>query len=85
MPVPSLSENGGDSEARVWARTRLAKKKTKLRNNVKMVEAVKVKSGNLILLTGASGFVAGHVLNSLLDSGYRVRCTVRSKAKFDEI
>ncbi|KAL7266768.1 methylglyoxal reductase (NADPH-dependent) gre2 [Rhizina undulata] len=55
-----------------------------------MVEAVKVKSagfksGDLILLTGASGFVAGHVLNSLLDSGYRVRCTVRSKAKFDEI
>ena len=33
-----------------------------------------------ILVTGASGFVAAHVLNEFLDNGYRVRGTVRSEA-----
>jgi len=32
-----------------------------------------------ILVTGASGFVAAHVLNEFLDHGYNVRGTVRSK------
>ena len=40
----------------------------------------KPKSSQLILLTGASGFVAAHVLNSLLQHGYNVRGTVRSEA-----
>ncbi|OKL58295.1 hypothetical protein UA08_06439 [Talaromyces atroroseus] len=35
---------------------------------------------HLILLTGASGFVGGHILHSLLAEGYNVRCTVRSES-----
>ncbi|EAS07176.1 cinnamoyl-CoA reductase (macronuclear) [Tetrahymena thermophila SB210] len=31
-----------------------------------------------VLLTGASGYLAGHVLNTLLERGYKVRGTVRS-------
>lgn len=39
----------------------------------------------LILLTGASGFVAAHVLNSLLQHGYDVRGTVRSEASASKV
>ncbi|MCJ1277451.1 methylglyoxal reductase (NADPH-dependent) gre2 [Puttea exsequens] len=39
----------------------------------------------LILLTGASGFVAAHVLNSLLYHGYAVRGTVRSEATAEKV
>jgi nucleoside-diphosphate-sugar epimerase len=36
----------------------------------------------LVLVTGASGFIATHVIQQLLDTGkYRVRGTVRSAAK----
>ena len=42
-------------------------------------------SDQLILLTGASGFVAAHVLNSLLQHGYSVRGTVRSEATADKV
>lgn len=31
-----------------------------------------------VLLTGASGYLAGHVLNHLLNRGFKVRGTVRS-------
>lgn len=34
-----------------------------------------------VLLTGASGFLAAHVGQQLLERGYKVRGTVRSKAK----
>jgi nucleoside-diphosphate-sugar epimerase len=34
--------------------------------------------GDLILVTGGSGFVAGHCILRLLDAGYAVRTTVRS-------
>jgi hypothetical protein len=27
-----------------------------------------------VLVTGGSGFLAGHTINRLLDDGYRVRC-----------
>ncbi|EJD39222.1 putative cinnamoyl-CoA reductase [Auricularia subglabra TFB-10046 SS5] len=38
-----------------------------------------------VLLTGASGFVAAHVLHSLLEHGFWVRCTVRSQSKASAI
>jgi uncharacterized protein YbjT (DUF2867 family) len=34
-------------------------------------------SGNFILLTGASGYVGGHLLKALEAAGHRVRCAVR--------
>ena len=43
------------------------------------------KAGHLILLTGASGFVAAHILKSLLRRGYDVRGTVRSEATADRV
>ncbi|KAL1311401.1 hypothetical protein AAFC00_001567 [Neodothiora populina] len=38
-----------------------------------------------ILITGASGFVAAHVLNSFLKNGYHVRGTVRSEATAEAV
>jgi dihydroflavonol-4-reductase len=35
-------------------------------------------SGELVLVTGGSGFVGAHCILQLLDAGYRVRTTVRS-------
>ncbi|RFU26820.1 hypothetical protein B7463_g9526, partial [Scytalidium lignicola] len=42
-------------------------------------------SGNHVLLTGANGFVASHILSILLDRGYAVTATVRSKEKAADI
>ena len=39
----------------------------------------------LIVVTGASGFIAKHIVLQLLDQGYRVRATVRSRAKEAEV
>lgn len=36
---------------------------------------------DLVLLTGLSGFIAKHVAHTLLNAGYRVRGTVRTRAK----
>ncbi|KZV96845.1 NAD(P)-binding protein, partial [Exidia glandulosa HHB12029] len=44
-----------------------------------------MSTGKRVLLTGASGFVASHILKALLDSGYWVRCTVRSTSKATSI
>ncbi|KAF9463748.1 hypothetical protein BDZ94DRAFT_1217542 [Collybia nuda] len=39
-------------------------------------------SGKLILVTGVTGFIAGHVANKFVEAGYRVRGTARgAKAK----
>jgi nucleoside-diphosphate-sugar epimerase len=40
---------------------------------------------DLVLVTGASGFVAGHVIHELLGNGYRVRGTVRSTARAADV
>lgn len=37
------------------------------------------------LLTGATGFVGGHLARALLDEGYDVRCLARESAKLDNI
>jgi len=56
----------------------------------KVSEAVNQVSGNTsagktVLITGASGFVAAHVLNEFLDHGYSVVGTVRSEATADKV
>ena len=50
-----------------------------------LTSSSKPKSSQVILLTGASGFVAAHVLNSLLQHGYKIRGTVRSEAAADKV
>lgn len=37
----------------------------------------------LVLVTGANGYIAGHVIDALLKSGYAVRGTVRSRPSGD--
>lgn len=41
--------------------------------------------GKTVLITGASGFVAAHVLNSFLERGYHVRATVRSDSTAENV
>ncbi len=38
-----------------------------------------------VFVTGASGFIAKHILRELLEKGYEVRASVRSEARKDEI
>lgn len=38
-------------------------------------------AGSLVLVTGASGFMATHIVDQLLLAGYHVRGTVRDKQK----
>jgi uncharacterized protein YbjT (DUF2867 family) len=42
-----------------------------------------VAPGALVLVTGASGYIGGRLVQELLDAGYRVRCLVRTPAKVD--
>ena len=35
-------------------------------------------NNELVLVTGANGFVGSHVVKKLIDEGYRVRATIRS-------
>ncbi|KZV89650.1 NAD(P)-binding protein [Exidia glandulosa HHB12029] len=44
-----------------------------------------VSAPGIILVSGASGFVATHLINNLLAKGYTVRGTVRSKSKGDAL
>ena len=51
-----------------------------------MVDAYSSSQSNApVLVTGASGFVAAHVLTSFLDHGYYVRGTVRSEAAAEKV
>lgn len=36
-------------------------------------------------MTGASGFIAAHVIRQLLEAGYKVRGTVRSQSSADKV
>lgn len=38
-----------------------------------------IASGSLILVTGANGYIASHVVNQLLQLGYNVRGTIRAE------
>ena len=38
-----------------------------------------------VLVTGGSGFLAGHAIARLLDDGYRVRATLRSLSREPEV
>lgn len=40
---------------------------------------IAIPTGSLILVTGANGFIASHIVDQFLGSGYRVRGTVRSE------
>jgi nucleoside-diphosphate-sugar epimerase len=42
-------------------------------------------SGEPVLVTGGTGFIATHCIVQLLDAGYRVRTTVRSAARADDV
>lgn len=39
----------------------------------------------LILVTGANGFIAAHVVRNLLENNYHVRGTVRSEASAEDV
>lgn len=41
--------------------------------------------GETILVTGGSGYVAAHILNSFLDRGYYVKTSVRSQSSADKV
>ncbi|WP_395245440.1 NAD-dependent epimerase/dehydratase family protein [Agromyces sp. MMS24-K17] len=42
-------------------------------------------AGELVLVTGGTGFIAAHCIVRLLEHGFRVRTTVRSLARADEV
>lgn len=42
-------------------------------------------ASDLVLVTGASGYVAGHCILKLLERGYRVRGTLRALGRADEV
>src|SRR3984885_15202090 len=42
-------------------------------------------AADLVLVTGASGYVAGHCILRLLESSYRVRGTLRSSKRAAEV
>ena len=58
---------------------------TDLQTVSQITGSTKLWSSQLILLTGASGFVAAGVLHRPLRYGYKVRGTVRGQVTADEV
>ncbi|GAA6004943.1 hypothetical protein JCM11491_002285 [Sporobolomyces phaffii] len=50
-----------------------------------LVDNAALPEGSLVLVTGANGYVASHVVEQLLLAGYRVRGTTRSLAKIEHL
>src|ERR1022692_4308435 len=42
-------------------------------------------AGELVLVTGGTGFIAAHCILQLLNAGYRVRTTVRSRTRESDV
>ena len=42
-----------------------------------------IRPGERILVTGANGYIASHLIDQLLTAGYRVRGTVRDLVKYE--
>ena len=42
-------------------------------------------SGELVLVTGGTGFIAAHCIVQLLDAGFRVRTSVRSSSRAEDV
>lgn len=49
----------------------------------KMAPPLALEKGSLVLVTGANGYIASHIVDQTLASGYRVRGTVRDMSKAD--
>uniref|UniRef100_UPI003D264B92 ketoreductase n=1 Tax=Sporidiobolus salmonicolor TaxID=5005 RepID=UPI003D264B92 len=48
---------------------------------MKKIDNAVLPAGSLVLVTGANGFVGSHVVEQLLEHGYKVRGTARSASK----
>jgi nucleoside-diphosphate-sugar epimerase len=42
-------------------------------------KSLRIPQGETVLVTGANGYIATHIVDTLLDQGYNVRGTVRSE------
>lgn len=59
--------------------------KSKIHNAISNLEMGTSGKGKTVLVTGGSGFVAAHVLNSFLSRGYNVRTTVRNQESAEKV
>jgi uncharacterized protein YbjT (DUF2867 family) len=48
-----------------------------------VTDPLAVEPGDLVVVTGASGYIGGRLVAELVERGYRVRCLVRTPAKLD--
>lgn len=56
-----------------------------IRKRAPQLHDMKSPSEQTILVTGASGFVAAHILDTFLSKGYKIRGTVRSESSIEAI